>query len=327
MKIAIAILAGPADDYEVLREDGHELTFSPKRTQAVLRLTTEQLIELAGDADGLVYNVVTPEILAALPQLKFVISPYVGYDKVNVGAATDAGVLVCNTQTEGNTAGMAEATLTLMLAVAKRLPQRSARLRDGGWRDDGAEQATLFHGATVGIVGFGAIGQSVARHLGGWGTRLLANTRTPLPDAARELGVESVDLPTLLSESDIVTLHVPLMPETQGLIGEPELRSMKPSAFLINTARGAVVDTNALCRAISEDWIAGAALDVFDPEPLPPDSPLRALDPTRVLMTPHSMSNTPAGRRGTQREVVDNLRNAANGVPPRTALNPQVWQR
>jgi len=167
MKIAIAILVGPADDYEVLREAGHELVFSPKRSNGVLRLTTDELIELASDAEGLVYNVVTPEILAGLPRLKFVISPYVGYDKVDVAAATGAGVLFANTQTEGNTAGMAEPTLALMLGAAKRLPQRSARLRDGGWRDDGTERSLLFHEATVGIVGFGAIGQSVARHLGG----------------------------------------------------------------------------------------------------------------------------------------------------------------
>jgi glyoxylate reductase len=325
MKIAIAILVGPADDYEVLREAGHELVFCPKRSEGVLRLTTDELIELASDAEGLVYNVVTPEFLAALPYLKFVISPYVGYDKVDVAAATSAGVLFANTQTEGNTAGMAEATLALMLAAAKRLQQRSARLRDGGWRDDGTEQATLFHGGTVGIVGFGAIGQSVARHLGGWGTRLLAYTRTPRPDVARELGVEMVDLPTLLAESDVVTLHVPLDTGTRGLIGAPELRLMKPNAILVNTARGAVVDQDALIRAINEDWIRGAALDVFEPDPLDSDSPLRALDPNRVLMTPHSMSNTPVGRRGTQREVVDNILAAASGKQPRTAVNPEAW--
>jgi D-3-phosphoglycerate dehydrogenase len=324
VKIAIAILVGPADDYEVLREAGHELTFSPKRSEGVLRLTTDELIELAVDADGLVYNVVTPEILAALPHLKFVVSPYVGYDKIDVQAATVASVLVCNTQTEGNTAGMAEATLTLMLAAAKRLPQRAARLRDGGWRDDGSEQATLFHGSTVGIVGFGAIGQSVARHLGGWGARLMAHTRTPREDVARELGVELVDLPKLLAEADVITLHVPLEPSTHGLIGEPELRQMKPNVTLINTSRGAVLDQAALARAIEDEWIRGAALDVFDPEPLPPYHPLRALDPARLLLTPHSMSNTPAGRRGTQREVVDNILTAANGGVPRTALNPQV---
>ena len=154
---------------------------------------------------------------------------------------------------------------------------------------------------------------------------MIAYTRTPRPDAARELGVELVDLPMLLAESDAVTLHVPLESSTRHLIGEPELRAMKSSAILINTARGAVVNQEAMIRAINEEWIAGVALDVFDIEPLPEDNPLRALDRTRVLMTPHSMSNTPAGRRGTQREVVDNILNAANGTRPRTAVNPQAW--
>lgn len=324
MKIAVITLVGPADDYEPLREAGHELIFGPARGQAVVRMTTDELIETASDADCLIYNVVTPEILTALPKLKLVITPYVGYDKIDITAATKAGVLVCNTQTEANTAGMAEATLALMLSSAKRLQLRSSRLRNGAWRDDGTEHATLLHGSTVGIVGFGAIGQSVARHMSGWGANVFAYTRTPNPAVASELGVELVDLPTLLRQSDIVTLHVPLTPETRGLIGEAQLRAMKPNALLINTARGAVVDDQALIRAINEDWIAGAALDVFHEEPLPAGDPLRNLDPDRVLMTPHAVSNTDAARRGTQRAVVDSILTVVDGAIPRNALNPGI---
>ena len=219
---------------------------------------------------------------------------------------------------------MAEATLTLMLAAGKRLRLRSRRAWDLTWRDDGTEQAILFYGATVGIVGLGAIGKSVARHLSGWDVRLLAYTRTPDPTAAAEVGVEMVDLPTLLAESDVVTLHVPLTEGTRGLIGEAELRAMKPSAYLINTARGQVVDEAAFCRAIQEDWIAGAALDVFNQEPLPADSPLLSLDPDRVLLTPHSMSNTDAARKGNRRAVVESVLTALEGGIPETAVNPQV---
>jgi phosphoglycerate dehydrogenase-like enzyme len=322
MKIAAITLVGPADDYEPLREAGHELIFGPARSQAVTRLTPDELIEAAGDADCLIHNVITPAILAALPKLKLAITPYVGYDKIDIAAATAAGVLVCNTQTEASTAGMAEGTLALMLATAKRLQLRSGRLRNGDWRDDGTERATLIHGSTIGIVGFGAIGQSLARHISGWGARVLAYTRTPNPTLASELGVEMVDLPTLLQQSDIVTLHVPLTPETRGLIGEAELRTMKPNALLINTARGAVVDDAALIRAINEDWIAGAALDVFHEEPLPANDPLRELNANRVLMTPHAVSNTDAARRGTQRAVVDSILTIVGGEMPRNALNP-----
>jgi phosphoglycerate dehydrogenase-like enzyme len=324
MKIAAITLVGPADDYYPLRHAGHELTFGPGRGQALVRMTADELVETASDAECLVYNVVTPEILAALPNLKLIITPYVGYDKIDITAATDAGVLVCNTQTEASTAGMAEGTLALMLSSAKRLQLRSSRLRNGDWRDDGTERATLLHGSTVGIVGFGAIGQSVARHISGWGANVLAYTRTPNPAVASELGVEFVDLPTLLERSDIVTLHVPLNDSTRGLIGEAQLRSMKPNALLINTARGAVVDDQALIRAINEDWIAGAALDVYHQEPLPADDPLRGLDPDRVLMTPHAVSNTDAARRGTQRSVVDTITGVVEGVMPRNALNPGI---
>jgi phosphoglycerate dehydrogenase-like enzyme len=324
MKIAAITLAGPVDDYEPLREAGHELTFGPARGQAVVRLTEDELVDVASDVDCLIYNVITPSLIAALPNLKVVITPYVGYDKVDVAAATDANILVCNTQTDASTAGMAEATLALMLALGKRLQLRASRLRDGGWRDDGSERAVLFHGSTVGIVGFGAIGQSVASHLLGWGVRLIAFTRTPNPETARELGVELVDLQTLLEQSDIVTLHVPLTDDTRGLIGEAQIRSMKQSALLINTARGAVVDNEALRRALNEDWIAAAALDVFHEEPLPAGDPLRDIDPDRLLMTPHAMSNTDAGRRGTQRAVVDTILQIASGEVPRTALNPSV---
>ena len=322
MKIAVITLVGPAEDYERLRAAGHELVFGPARNQAGPRLTLDELVEVAGESDCLIYNVLTPAILAALPMLKLAITPYVGYDKIDISAATTAGVLVCNTQTEASTAGMAEGTLALMLNSAKRLQLRSGRLRDGNWRDNGTERATLIHGSTIGIVGFGAIGQSLALHIAGWGARVLAYTRTPNPNLARELGVEMIDLPTLLEQSDIVTLHVPLTLETRGLIGEAELRSMKPNALLINTARGAVVDDAALIRAINEDWIAGAALDVFHEEPLPANDPLRALDPDRVFMTPHAASNTDSARRSTQHAVVDSILAIAEGVVPSNALNP-----
>jgi len=287
MKIAVITLVGPADDYEPLREAGHELIFGPARSQAVTRLTQDELVEAAGDADCLIYNVITPTILAALPKLKLAITPYVGYDKIDINAATTAGVLVCNTQTEASTAGMAEGTLALMLASAKRLQLRSARLRNGDWRDDGTERATLIHGSTIGIVGFGAIGQSLARHISGWGARILACTRTPNPIVASQLGVELVDLPTLLQQSDIVTLHVPLTPETRHLVGDRELSLMKPTAYLINTARGPIVDEQAVQKALVEGRIAGAALDVFEQEPIGADHPLAALD--NVILTPHSI--------------------------------------
>jgi glyoxylate reductase len=182
-------------------------------------------------------------------------------------------------------------------------------------------------GSTVGIVGLGRIGSAVARRLAGWDVRLLAHTRTPNAEIMRELEVEHVDLPTLLRESDFVTLHVPLTLDTQGMIGEAALRSMKPSAYLINTARGLVVDEQALRTAIEEEWIAGAALDVFVHEPLPVDSPLRSLDPERLLLTPHALAHTETARRGIKHTIIESVLTALDGRLPALALNPEVFPR
>lgn len=323
MKVVV-LMTGPEEDWAPAVDAGHDVVFASRRTGSSARVSEEDIVELAADADCLVYNVIPRNLLESLPHLKAIVTPYVGYDKIDVDAATDMGVLVCNTQTPANASSMAEATITLMMAAAKRLRMRSRRAWDLSWRDDGTEQAILFYGATVGIVGLGAIGKSLARHLSGWDMRLLAYTRTPDPAAAAELGVELVDLPTLLAESDVVSFHVPLTEGTRGLIGEAELRAMKPTAYLINTARGQVLDEAAFCRAIEEDWIAGAALDVFNQEPLPTDSPLLSLDPNRVPLTPHSMSNTDAARKVNRRTVVESVLTAMAGELPTTALNPEV---
>jgi len=329
MKIVV-LTNGPEEDWAPAVDAGHDVVFASRRTGSSARVTEDDVIGLAADADCLVYNVVPRHLLQSLPQLKAIVTPYVGYDKIDVEAATDAGVLVCNTQTPANASSMAEATITLMMAAIKRLRLRSRRAWDLTWRDDGTEEAVLLYGATVGIVGLGAIGKSVARHLFGWNVRLLGFTRTPDPAVATEFGVELVDLQTLLAESDVVTLHVPLTDGTRGLVGEAELRTMKPTAYLINTARGPVVDEGAMCRAIRENWIAGAALDVFNQEPLPVGSPLLSLDPNRVLLTPHTMSNTDEARKVNRRMVVQSALTALEGGVPETAVNSQVtesWPR
>jgi len=245
-----------------------------------------------------------------------------------VEAATDAGVLVCNTQTPANASSMAEATITLMMAAIKRLRLRSRRAWDLTWRDDGTEQAVLLYGATVGIVGLGAIGKSVARHLFGWNVRLLGFTRTPDPAVATEFGVELVDLPTLLAESDVVTLHVPLTDGTRGLIGEAELRTMKPTAYLINTARGAIVDTSAIPAAIASGQLAGAAIDVLATEPPSDNDPLLTAwrDPAhpahhRVIVNPHAAFYSEEGLRDMRVKGAAACRRAILGEPVRTVIN------
>ncbi len=158
--------------------------------------------------------------------------------------------------------------------------------------------------------------------------RVLAYDPYITNERAESLGAElRPSLDSVLTDADFVTLHVPLTAETRGMIGEAQLRKMKPSAFLLNTARGAVIDEHAVARAIEERWIAGAAIDVFEPEPLPMTSPLRELDQQRVILTPHSVGNSYAARMGGHRLAVETIKRAMNGEVPEHVVNPDVVER
>ncbi|HTI54628.1 MAG TPA: NAD(P)-dependent oxidoreductase, partial [Verrucomicrobiae bacterium] len=167
----------------------------------------------------------------------------------------------------------------------------------------------------------------VARRLVNWDVRLLASDPYVSEERARSLGATLVDLPTLLAESDVVSLHASLTDETRNLIGEKALRAMKPTAVLINTARGEIADEEAVARALTEGWIAGAALDAFTREPLPAESPLRAVDPERLILTPHNVSHSEAGRRANLRLALDQILAAGRGEPPAHCVNPDAIPR
>jgi glyoxylate reductase len=219
----------------------------------------------------------------------------VGVDNIDVEAATARGIPV------GNTPGVltettADLAVALMLGIARRLVDGDAYVRRGEWRtwDPGLLLGHDLHGATVGIVGFGRIGKAVARRLGGFECTVLHTSRSG-----------GVPFEELLKRSDFVSVHTPLTPETRGLIGEDALRRMKPSAYLVNTARGPVVDTAAVTAALQAGEIAGAALDVTDPEPLPAHHPL--LDAPNLLVLPHLGSATHATRERMADMAADNL--------------------
>ena len=205
-------------------------------------------------------------------------------DNVDVEAATARGIPVGNTP-DVLTESTADLALALLLGIARRLAEGEAFVRAGEWLtwEPDLLLGRDLHGATVGIVGFGRIGQAVARRLEGFGCELVHTSRSG-----------GVPLDELLERSDFVSVHCPLTPDTRGLIGDEALRRMKPSAYLVNTARGPIVDTEALARALSAGEIAGAALDVTDPEPLPGDHPL--LDAPNLLVIPHLGSATHATR-------------------------------
>ena len=277
----------------------------------------EGLIEHAREADGLLSQLterVDASLLDACPRLAAVANYAVGVDNVDLAAASERGVPV------GNTPGvLTEATAdlawALMLSAARRLPQAERAMRGGGWSwEPDFLLGEELSGATLGIVGMGRIGSAVARRAEGFGMEVIHTSRGG-----------GVPLDELLERSDFVSLHAPLGPDTVGLIGEPQLRRMKPHAILVNTARGPLVDTDALVRALREGWIAGAALDVTDPEPLPPGHPL--LDCPGLAIAPHIGSATHRAREAMADLAVDNLLAALRGERMPHCANPDVYER
>ena len=255
-----------------------------------------ELMARAPELDGLLSLLTDPvdaELIEAAPRLRAISNYAVGVDNVDVEAATARGIPVGNTP-DVLTEATADLALALMLGIARRLSEGEAFVRAGEWKtwEPGLLLGHDLYGATVGIVGYGRIGQAVGRRLEGFGCELLTANR-------------SGGLDDLLDRSDFVTIHCPLTPATRGLIDDAALRRMKPTAYLVNTARGPIVDTDALVRALHAGELAGAALDVTDPEPLPAGHPL--LDAPNLLVVPHVGSATVATRERMADMAVDNL--------------------
>jgi D-3-phosphoglycerate dehydrogenase len=330
MKILATGPSGPDSELDPLRHAGHEVVVGRPLDQPGRRAYTEaELCEAVRDADVILAShleMISGKVMEAAPRLRLVIVPFIGVDKIDLTAASRLGVLVANSPTPENFVAVAEATIGLALMLMKRIKHNDAKVRRGEWakREDRGE---FLFGKTVGLVGLGRVGSHVARRLVNWDVRLIASD--PYVDAryAETLDVILVDLDTLLAESDVVSLHVVLTDETRGLIGEKELRKMKPGAFLVNTARGEAVDEEAVARAVSESWIAGAALDAFGREPLQADSPLRAVDPERLILTPHNVAHSEAGRVANHRLAFEQILAAGRGEPPAHVVNPDAIPR
>ena len=286
------------------------------------------LSQLVEGADGLLTNImdrVDAALLDSAPRLKVVSQLAAGVDNIDVAEATRRGIPV------GYTPGvLSEATadlaFALLLSAARRVVEGDRSVRDGGW-------SLAFHpkywlgadvgGSTVGIIGMGKIGLQVAKRAHGFGMRVLYYSRTRKRHEEERYAMTYVELPTLLREADFVTLHVPLTPATRRLIGERELAAMKSTAILINTARGPVVDPTALYKALDEGWIAGAALDVTDPEPIPPDDPLLSL--RNLIVTPHMGSASRGSRKNMCILAASNLLAGVKGERLPHCYNPGVY--
>ena len=293
-------------------EAEHELDVWPER----LPPPQEVLRERTASAQGLLClltDTVDAQLIAEAPSLRAISNYAVGVDNVDLQAAGVRGIPV------GNTPGVlteatADLALALILGASRRLTEGDAYVRRGEWRtwEPDLLLGRNLHAATVGIVGHGRIGQAVARRLEGFGCTVLHVSRSG-----------GVPLEELLERADFVTLHTPLTAQTRGLIGDRALQRMKPTAYLVNTARGPVVDTQALVRALHEGQIAGAALDVTDPEPLPGGHPL--LGAPNLLLLPHLGSATHAARERMADLAVDNLLAALADEPMPHCVNPEVY--
>lgn len=259
----------------------------------------------------------TERVFQAARDLRIVARFGVGYDMIDVGAATRHGVAIAMAF-GANHEAVADFTLALMLGLATNLVGHHQRAKSGGW---GCGFHAAFWGATVGIVGLGRIGRAVARRCQGFGMRILAHDTQPDPTYAREHAIELVSLDTLLRESDFVTLHAPHTKETENLIGRRQLAQMKSTAYLVNTARGALVDEEALYEVLAAGRIAGAGLDVFKREP-PTGSPLLTLD--NVLLAPHAAGMNVTAEAAMANRCIDSILALARGEHPGEAyvLNP-----
>jgi len=287
-----------------------------------------ELEALLPEAEGL-YTLLTipigPDLLEKAPRLRVVSNMAVGVDNIDLQACTRRGIPVGHTPGV-LTEGTADLAVTLLLAAARRLLEANRDARKGRWKTwspTGWLGADL-HGATLGIIGLGKIGSAVAQRARAFGVRLVYNDPNRHPELERQLKAEYLPLDELLAVSDFVSLHTPLTEETRGLIAMEQLRSMKPSAILVNTSRGPVVDTQALVQALRTGWIAAAALDVTDPEPLPSEHALFSLD--NCLITPHIGSATRNTRRRMAERAAENLIAGLQGRRLPFCANPQVYE-
>ncbi len=247
-----------------------------------------------------------------------------GYDKIDLAACTEHGVAVFNAPMALNHS-TASSALLFMLALAKRLVDQEQIVRQGRWDLQPAVMGDEIEGRTLGIVGLGHSGRELVRLVAPFAMRVIAHSPHADPDVARELGVELTTLEDLLRRSDFVSLHCRLTDATRGLIGAGQLALLKPSAYFINVGRGELVDQQALAMALRDRRIAGAGLDVFQVEPLPPGDPLLELD--NVLLTPHWSASTSDVWRATGRAMAEGMLRAAVGMLPENIVNPEVLDR
>jgi D-3-phosphoglycerate dehydrogenase len=286
-------------------------------------LGAKELMPLVADIDGWIAGLdrIDADVIAAAPRLKVIARYGVGVDRVDVPAATRQGVVVTNTL-GANAAAVAEHTIALMLALARHICHADRAVREGEWpRLDGVG----LRGKTVGLVGFGAVGRETAHRLKAFGCLVVAHDPFVPAEDFRDQGVDPVPLGDLLARSDVVSLHAAFTPGSRSLVDRDFLAGMKPGAFLVNTARGELVDEEALHRALSDRRLRGAALDCFREEPPPADHPLLALP--QVVATPHSAAHTDEAAAAMGRMALADCLRVLAGERAEHIVNPEVYAK
>lgn len=303
-----------------LKQSGAEIVIPPKLGP----LKVPELLPLLPGVDAVLASMdhFKAELLGApeAASLKLISRWGVGYDAIDIPSATAQGIIVAFTPGLLNDA-VADYAFALMLGVARRIHEGHASMRQGAWTSTWGHDV---NGKTLGLIGCGRIGQAMARRAAGFSMKLLAHDIAPGPEAEK-LGVRFVTLDELLAESDFVSLHAALTPQNRGLLGEAQLRKMKSSAYLINTARGALVDEAALVRVLEAGVIAGAAVDAFAVEPLAADHPLRTAP--RLLLTPHQASFARETGERVSLAAAQAIVDAMSGRRPTWVVDPSVFQR
>ena len=280
-------------------------------------VTEDDLISLIRGVDGIITgsHPYTRRVISAADKLKIISRTGAGFDTIDLEAATERGIIVTTTP-DANSESVAELAMGLMLSVARCIPQGDRKIRRGDWSPHiGVE----LYQKTLGIVGLGKIGKRLAKRAHGFDMTILAYDLYQDEAFAAEYGVTYLPLDELLARADFVSIHSPLTPETSGLIGEPELKLMKPTAYLVNTARGPIVDEAGLIKALGAGWIAGAGLDVFSQEP-PTNNPLLSIE--NVVLGPHVAASTEEALYRMGRGAAENVVNVFEGKQPLGVVNP-----
>jgi D-3-phosphoglycerate dehydrogenase len=303
---------------EPLAEEGLELLRRGARVDVMDKLPAEGLVEVIADYDGLVVRSrthVSAEVIAAAPRLAVVGRAGTGVDNIDLEAATRRGVVIVNAP-YGNTVAVAEHTLAMILALLRHIPQADASLRQGLWGKSLYEGHQV-RGRVLGIVGLGKVGTAVTRRALGMEMQVVAYDPFVTPERAAQVGVKWLPLDDLLRTADVITLHLPDSEKTRGLIGQRELGLMKRTSYLVNCARGSLVDEKALWKALQDGELAGAALDVFAHEP--PHGPLLRCE--QVVLTPHLAGSTAEAQRDTAVDVAQGVLDVLANRMPRYPVN------